>query len=260
MTRSEYSAVSSTSPSSGTRPPGTTDDAAASRYIRKLFTDVSGRYDLLNHVLSFQIDRYWRRATARRFRAILDRSDARVLDLCCGTADLTLALARGSRARIISSDFCHPMLVQAQEKLSRRAVQPLVVEGDALHLPFADGTFDLLACSFGFRNLANYRAGMREILRVLKPEGEVGILEFGTPRGFPIGPLYSFYFHRILPAAGEWISGVRGAYSYLASSVDRFPEPDHLEEWMREEGYAEVSRREMTGGIAVLYCGKRAPG
>ena len=248
-------------PSQGTRspgaPPGTNDEAAASRYIRKLFTDVSGRYDLLNHVLSFQIDRYWRRATARRFRATLDRPDARVLDLCCGTADLTISLARGSRARITSSDFCHPMLEQAREKLSRQSLPLLVAEADALRLPFADATFDLVACSFGFRNLANYRAGLGEILRVLKPGGEVGILEFGTPRGFPIGPLYSFYFHRILPAAGEWISGVKGSYSYLASSVDRFPEPQELEAWMRESGYTDVSRREMTGGIAVLYCGKK---
>lgn len=261
-----HSAPSPSSPTPGTRPPGaspgTTDEAAASRYIRKLFTDVSGRYDLLNHVLSFQIDRYWRRATARRFRAILDRPDARVLDLCCGTADLTLALGRGARARIVSSDFCHPMLVQAREKLSRQVLRetmpPLVAEADALQLPFADRTFDLVACSFGFRNLANYRAGLGEMLRVLKPGGEVGILEFGTPRGFPIGPLYSFYFHRILPAAGEWISGVKGSYRYLATSVDRFPEPEELSVWMREAGYADVSRRAMTGGIAVLYSGKRS--
>jgi len=252
-----HAAHPSSSASPGTRPPGARDEAATSRYIRKLFTDVSGRYDLLNHVLSFQIDRYWRRATARRFRAILDRPDARVLDLCCGTADLTLALVRGSRAHIISSDFCHPMLTQAREKLLRHSLSPHVAEADALQLPFADASFDLVACSFGFRNLANYRAGLREILRVLQPDGEVGILEFGTPRGFPIGPLYSFYFHRIVPAAGEWISGVKGSYSYLASSVDRFPEPDELEAWMREAGYSEVSRREMTGGIAVLYCGKK---
>jgi demethylmenaquinone methyltransferase/2-methoxy-6-polyprenyl-1,4-benzoquinol methylase len=136
-------------------------------------------------------------------------------------------------------------------------MEPIVAEADALQMPFADATFDLVVCSFGFRNLANYRAGLREILRVLKPGGEVGILEFGTPRGFPIGPLYSFYFHRVVPAAGEWISGVKGAYSYLTRSVDRFPESVELEAWMREEGYGEVSRREMTGGIAVLYCGMR---
>jgi demethylmenaquinone methyltransferase/2-methoxy-6-polyprenyl-1,4-benzoquinol methylase len=256
-----HSARPTSPPSQGTRPPGaspgTNDEAAASRFIRKLFTDVSGRYDLLNHLLSFQIDRYWRRATARRFRAILDRPGSHVLDLCCGTADLTISLARGSRARIVSSDFCHPMLVQARQKLSRQSLPPFAAEADALRLPFAGATFDLVACSFGFRNLANYRAGLREILRVLKPGGEVGILEFGTPRGFPLGPLYSFYFHKIVPAAGEWISGVKGSYSYLASSVDRFPEPEELEAWMREAGYAEVSRRTMTGGIAVLYCGKR---
>ena len=149
------------------------------------------------------------------------------------------------------------MLTQAREKLSRHSLLPLVAEADALQLPFADASFDLVACSFGFRNLVNYRAGLKEIRRVLKPGGEVGILEFGTPRGALIGPMYSFYFHSILPAAGEWISGVKGSYSYLARSVDRFPEPEELEGWMREGGYAEVSRREMTGGIAVLYVGKK---
>jgi len=244
--------------SPGTRPPGAADEAAAARYIRKLFSDVAGRYDLLNHVLSLNIDRYWRRATARQFRHILDRPDARVLDLACGTADLTLALARGARARILSSDFCHPMLTQAGEKLRRQGLPPLLAEADALQLPFADASFDLVACSFGFRNLANYRAGLQEIRRVLKPGGEVGILEFGTPQGRLIGPLYSFYFHRILPAAGEWISGVKGSYSYLARSVDRFPEPEEFLGWMREAEYGDVLRREMTWGIAVLYVGRKA--
>jgi len=245
------------SASPGTQPAGIADEAAASRYVKKLFSDVAGRYDLLNHLLSLNMDRYWRRATARHFRHVLDRPDARVLDLCCGTADLSLALARGSRARILASDFCHPMLTQAREKLRRHALLPLVAEADALQLPFQDGSFDLVACSFGFRNLANYRSGLQEIRRVLKPGGEVGILEFGAPRGRLLGPLYSFYFHRILPAVGEWVSGVKGSYSYLPGSVDRFPDPDEFLAWMREAGFAGVARSELTWGIAVLYVGEK---
>ena len=246
------------SSSPGTQPSGTADEAVAARYVKKLFSDVAGRYDLLNHLLSLNMDRYWRRATARHFRHVLDRPDARVLDLCCGTADLSLALARGSRARILASDFCHPMLTQARGKLRRHALLPLVAEADALQLPFRDASFDLVACSFGFRNLANYRSGLQEIRRVLKPGGEVGILEFGAPRGRLIGALYSFYFHRILPGVGEWVSGVKGSYSYLPGSVDRFPDPDEFLAWMREAGFRAVSRREFTWGIAVLYVGKKA--
>ena len=149
------------------------------------------------------------------------------------------------------------MLTQAREKLRRHSLPPFIAEADALHLPFQDGSFDLVACSFGFRNLANYRSGLQEIRRVLKPGGEIGILEFGAPRGRLIGPLYSFYFHRILPVVGEWISGVQGSYSYLPGSVDRFPDPDEFLAWMREAGFARVSRRELTWGIAVLYGGEK---
>ena len=247
---------SARSSSPGAQPSGTADETAAARVVKQLFSDVAGRYDLLNHLLSLHIDRYWRRAAARYFRHVLARPEARVLDLCCGTADLSLALARGSRARILASDFCHPMLTQAREKLRRHSLPPLVAEADALQLPFRDGSFDLVACSFGFRNLANYRSGLQEIRRVLKPGGEVGILEFGMPSGRLIGPLYSFYFHRILPVVGEWISGVQGSYSYLPGSVDRFPDPEEFLAWMREEGFTDVIRRELTWGIAVLYVGK----
>jgi demethylmenaquinone methyltransferase/2-methoxy-6-polyprenyl-1,4-benzoquinol methylase len=238
----------------GTRPTGITEEKAASRYVRDLFSGIAGRYDLLNHLLSFQMDRYWRRAVARRFRRRMAAPGARALDLCCGTADLALALSRHGSASVVGCDFSHPMLTRARDKLSQRGRIPLAAEADALQLPFADGTFDLVVCSFGFRNLANYRAGLTEIHRVLEPGGEVGILEFSEPRGW-LRPIYSFYFHRILPRLGEWVSGVRGSYSYLPGSVDRFPEREELAAWMAETGFAKVRATEWTGGIVTFYEG-----
>lgn len=251
-------------PAPGTRPEGippgeATEEQSAARYVREMFSGIAGRYDLLNHLLSFQMDRHWRRVVARQFRHRLTVPGARVLDLCCGTADLALALARHGSARqgqaqFFCSDFSHPMLTRASEKLRLRSLVPLVAEADALQLPFPDNSFDLVVCSFGFRNLANYRAGLEEIRRVLRAGGEVGILEFSEPRG-PLRPFYSFYFHRILPRVGEWVSGVKGSYSYLPGSVDRFPEPEELVEWMRAASLTQPRARRLTGGIVTLYMG-----
>ena len=236
----------------GTRPEGITGEKAAARYVRDLFSGIAGRYDLLNHLLSFQMDRHWRRVVARRFRGRLADPSARVLDLCCGTADLALALSRKGQARIVCSDFSHPMLTLAGKKLRDRSLPPLVAEADALQLPFADKSFDLVVCSFGFRNLANYRSGLEEIRRILRPAGEVGILEFSEPGGL-LRPFYSFYFHHVLPRLGEWISGVKGSYSYLPGSVDRFPSSAELVSWMTEMSFAQASAKPLTGGIATLY-------
>lgn len=240
----------------GTRPTGITEEKAAARYIRDLFSGIAGRYDLLNHLLSFQMDRYWRRAVARRFRRRMNTPGARALDLCCGTADLALALSRSGSAPVVGCDFSHPMLTRAREKFLQRGLGPLAAEADALQLPFADGTFDLVVCSFGFRNLANYRSGLTEIHRVLKPGGEVGILEFSEPRGW-LRPIYSFYFQYILPRLGEWVSGVRGSYSYLPGSVDRFPEREELAAWMAQAGFSQVHVAAWTGGIVTFYDGAR---
>ncbi|MEE8177361.1 MAG: ubiquinone/menaquinone biosynthesis methyltransferase [Acidobacteriota bacterium] len=245
----------------GTQPQGTTDEASASRYVRRLFSDIAPRYDLLNHLLSFQVDRYWRSVTTRQFRHLLSNPAARVLDLCCGTADLSMALARRGNAQVIASDFSHPMLTIAQHKLNAKPRQdgppPLLAEADALQLPFPGDSFDLVTCAFGFRNLVNYGAGLKEIWRVLRTGGEVGILEFAEPTGPLMAPLYSFYLHRVLPAIGEWVSGVRGSYSYLPGSVDRFPAKEEFTEQMRVIGFSGSGRRELTWGIAVLYTGKK---
>lgn len=244
----------------GAQPQGTTDEASASRYVRRLFSDIAPRYDLLNHLLSFQVDRYWRSVTTRQFRHLLSNPAARVLDLCCGTADLSMALARRGSAQVIASDFSHPMLTLARHKLSklqRDGPPPLLAEADALQLPFSDDSFDLVTCAFGFRNLVNYGAGLQEIWRVLRTGGEVGILEFAEPTGPLMAPLYSFYLHRVLPAIGERVSGVRGSYSYLPGSVYRFPAKEEFTEQMREIGFSGSGRRELTWGIVVLYTGKK---
>src|SRR5579862_6473549 len=174
-------------PAKGTRPEGAATEADASRKVREMFTQIAPRYDLLNHLLSLQIDRLWRLRTAKRLRPILERSDAVVLDLCCGTGDLSMALAEHGKARIIGADFAHTMLVRAKEKVaatssahsSEQVIAPIpFLEADALRLPFADSSFDLVTTAFGFRNLANYESGLREIHRVLKPGGTIGILEF----------------------------------------------------------------------------------
>ena len=226
-----------------------------------MFTSIAPRYDLLNHVLSFNVDRLWWWRTARSFRHILARPDAPVLDLCCGTGDMAFALLgqrRGSSAKIVGADFSHAMLRRAATKSADREGRnsPEWIEADALNLPFPTGHFDLVTLAFGFRNLADYNAGLREIARVLRPGGECGILDFGEPKG-AIGSLYRIYFKRVLPRIGTMISGVRGPYAYLPASVERFPPPEEMLMRMRNAGFAEARWTPYSFGIAGLYRGKR---
>jgi demethylmenaquinone methyltransferase/2-methoxy-6-polyprenyl-1,4-benzoquinol methylase len=220
-----------------------------------MFDNVAPRYDLLNHVLSCNIDRLWWRRTARRFREVLARPEASVLDICCGTGDMTLALLRhrpqGAKP-IVAADFSHAMLVRGAEKLRNR--NAVAIEADALHLPLADNSLDLITTAFGFRNLANYEAGLREFHRLLRPGGDLGILDFSEPGGL-IGKFYAFYFRRVLPAVGSMISGTGSAYSYLPASVHRFPPPPAMLALMQKAGYTDVSWTPYTFGIAGLYRG-----
>src|SRR5208283_4520198 len=179
----------------GTKPEGATSEQDASRKVREMFTRIAPRYDLLNHLLSVQMDKRWRARTSRELRPILDRADAVVLDLCCGTGDLAFALSRDAKARIVGADFSHTMLVLANQKNALQGTQKRHIsflEADALSLPLADGSFDLVTAAFGFRNLANYEAGLREIFRILKPGGTLGILEFTEPAPGVVGHLYRF--------------------------------------------------------------------
>ena len=245
----------------GTAPEGARDPQSAARAVREMFTSIAPRYDLLNHVLSFNIDRMWWRRTARRFRHIVERTDARVLDLCCGTGDMTFALRRQagkSSPQIVGADFSHAMLQRATAKSSAvpNGSGPGWIEADALNLPFPSGHFDLVTSAFGFRNLADYDAGLREIVRVLRPGGACGILDFGEPEGV-MGTLYRIYFKQVLPRVGTLISGVRGPYAYLPASVERFPPPQEMLARMKRAGFSEATWTPYTFGIAGLYRGKK---
>jgi demethylmenaquinone methyltransferase/2-methoxy-6-polyprenyl-1,4-benzoquinol methylase len=234
-----------------------TDAISVSRAVQEMFSTIAPRYDLLNHVLSFNIDRWWWYRAARTFSDILERSDSVALDLCCGTGDMAFALKRraGARgAKVMGVDFAHPMLQRAMAKSDGQS--PRWVEGDALNLPFSDASFDLVTSAFGFRNLADYDAGLREIVRVLKPGGRCGILECSEPAGM-IGKLYGVYFQRVLPAVGTVISGVKGPYSYLPASVRRFPSPAEMTDRMQSAGFREARWTPFTLGTAALYVGTK---
>ncbi len=239
----------------GAAPAGTRDTESAGRAVREMFTSIAPRYDLVNHVLSLNTDRFWWWRAARTFDSILKRPDARVLDLCCGTGDMTFALRRraiSKNVQIIGADFSHAMLQRAAVKGQDTDLR--WIEADALRLPFPDVHFDLLTAAFGFRNLADYDAGLREMVRVLRPGGQCGILDFGEPRGL-LGKFYRIYFKRVLPAVGTVISGVQGPYKYLPASVERFPPPEEMLDRMRQAGFREASWTPYTFGVAGLYRG-----
>ena len=241
----------------GTRPEGTREEREAARAVRRMFAGIAPRYDFLNHLLSLNRDRVWRRRTARLLAPRLAQAGSRALDLCCGTADLALELARVGEGRVVGSDFVHGMLLLAQEKVRRAAARLPLVEADALSLPFADESFEVVTAAFGFRNLANYQRGLEEIRRVLKRGGEAGILEFAVPQRGVFAAVYRFYFHRVLPWLGGVISGSRAAYSYLPASVEKFPDSDGFVRWMEGAGFRNVRCQLWTGGTVALYRGEK---
>jgi demethylmenaquinone methyltransferase/2-methoxy-6-polyprenyl-1,4-benzoquinol methylase len=238
----------------GTTPPQTETEEQAARWVREMFGGVAHRYDFLNHLLSANVDRVWRARTVARVKDILKRPDAVVLDLCCGTCDLLRALESAGPARAFGTDFCHPMLRAAQRKNLRG---PLF-EADSLRLPLRDGSADLATVAFGFRNFANYRRGLDEMRRVLKPGGTAAILEFSTPPNRTFARLYGFYSTRILPRIGGLLSGSRAAYSYLPESVRKFPGAEELASDMRAAGFEGVRFERMTFGIVALHLGTKA--
>jgi demethylmenaquinone methyltransferase/2-methoxy-6-polyprenyl-1,4-benzoquinol methylase len=240
---------------SGTTPAGARSEQEAARWVRGMFGRVAPRYDLANHLLSCNIDRIWRARTVRRVKSVLERPDARVLDICCGTGDLLLALAAAHRGLVFGSDFCHPMLSGAREKLDRKRAAAALFEADALQLPVGDGVLDLITVAFGFRNLANYQAGLKEMRRVLRPGGVAAILEFSQPPNAVFRGMYNFYSRRILPVIGGAVSGSRDAYEYLPESVRKFPSADELASDMRSVGFRDVRYEYMTGGIVALHTG-----
>jgi demethylmenaquinone methyltransferase / 2-methoxy-6-polyprenyl-1,4-benzoquinol methylase len=232
-------------------------EAAHAKAVREMFAGIAGRYDLLNHLLSLNIDKGWRRKVSQSLRPILDDPNAVVLDVACGTGDLSLELNRGSKARIIGTDFCRPMLTNAKAK-SENETHPIpYIEGDALGLPFVDDSFDAVTIAFGLRNLANVGDGLKELRRILKPGGVLAVLEFSSPVVPGFGRLFNFYFAHILPRIGGAVSGSRGAYEYLPDSVSKFPNQKKLVEMIEATGFSKVKFTNLTGGIAALHTGSK---
>jgi demethylmenaquinone methyltransferase/2-methoxy-6-polyprenyl-1,4-benzoquinol methylase len=242
----------------GTTPEGVGSEQEAANWVRSMFGRVAHRYDLANHLLSFNIDRLWRARTVRRVRAVLEQPGARALDICCGTGDLVMALQRVCPRPVFGSDFCHPMLLAARQKVARRHAPSLLFESDALRLPVRDASLDLITVAFGFRNLANYEDGLREMRRVLRTGGMAAILEFSQPTNPLFGGLYGFYSRRVLPWIGGVLTGDRNAYTYLPESIRKFPSAPQLAEDMRRAGFTGVSFERFTGGSVALPIGAAA--
>jgi len=222
------------------------------RRVREMFANIAPRYDLINHLLSVNIDKQWRRRVVQKLGELLP-PEARVLDVGCGTGDLSIELFENTAAHVTGVDFCGPMLKLAKEK----APQLQFIEGDALSLPFAEASFDGLTTGFALRNFADVDRGLRELLRVLKPNGYVAILEFSHPANPVFASFVRFYNWRLLPWIGGLVSGSRGAYEYLPDSISKFPNQEALAAMMRAAGFVEVSFENLSGGIAALHIGRR---
>ena len=225
------------------------------RAVREMFTAIAPRYDLLNHLLSLNIDRSWRRRAVDRL-GWESRAEGLFLDVCAGTFDLALELAGRPRFRggVVAFDFSRAMVREGRRKIGSRPVVPLCA--DALRTPLADHTFDGAMIAFGLRNLVSIGEALREIKRVLRPGVRLIILEFSLPTRQPLKGLYRLYFTRILPLVGRLISKHSHAYSYLPESVAGFPRPPELAERLGEAGFTDVGWRRLTGGIACLWWGR----
>lgn len=223
-----------------------------------MFGSIAGRYDLLNHLLSLNIDKLWRRRVVKALQPILDRSDSITLDVACGTGDLSLALAASAKGRIIGTDFCRPMLTIANEKVDESRRKIPLIESDAMQLPFPDEYFDAVTIAFGLRNLPNFRSGLIELGRVIKPGGKLVVLEFSAPAIPGMRQAFNFYFAHILPRIGSFISGSDHAYTYLPESVAKFPSQRQLAALIEECGFESVSYKNLSGGISALHIGIKA--
>ena len=223
--------------------------------VRSMFAEIAPRYDLLNHVLSLNIDKRWRRFVTREVADQLRRPGAKALDLCCGTAELSMELA--SLAPTVGVDFCHPMLMHGLKKLRAGAFSVKLVEADALRCPMADESFDVVTMAFGLRNLESIDSGLGEVYRLLKPGGRAAVLEFSHPQIPIFRNLFHFYFTKVLPRVGNAVSGSSFAYNYLPESVLAFPSQKALADAMRAVGFSSVRYYNLAGGIAALHLGDK---
>jgi demethylmenaquinone methyltransferase/2-methoxy-6-polyprenyl-1,4-benzoquinol methylase len=222
------------------------------RRVREMFARISPRYDLLNHLLSANVDKRWRRRVARKGQALL-APNARVLDVGCGTGDLSIELFEKTAAEVVGIDFCEPMLQLARQK----APQLTFIEGDAMQLPFPDESFDFMTVGFVLRNLASVDGGLAEFRRVLRPGGWLAVLEFSHPTVPGVRQIVRFYYSSLLPWIGGMLSGSRSAYQYLPDSIAKFPDQETLAGMMRAGGYSEVGFENLSGGIAAIHLGRR---
>jgi demethylmenaquinone methyltransferase/2-methoxy-6-polyprenyl-1,4-benzoquinol methylase len=224
-----------------------------------MFGEIAGRYDLLNHLLSLNVDRYWRRQTVR---LVPPRPGTRILDVCTGTGDLAFAYHRASqgKTRIVAADFTHEMLAIGRQKATRAGAdgELTFIEADTQSLPLPSDQFDIVCVAFGLRNVADTYAGLAEMTRVCAPGGRVAVLEFTTPQWQPFKSLYSWYFRNVLPRIGQLLARNReSAYSYLPESVGEFPQGEALAEKMRAAGLIDVTFRGLTLGVATIYVGMK---
>jgi demethylmenaquinone methyltransferase/2-methoxy-6-polyprenyl-1,4-benzoquinol methylase len=223
--------------------------------VREMFGEIAPRYDFLNHALSLNIDKRWRRFVVSKVADVLNKPDALALDLCCGTADLSLEL--GAQAQTIGLDFCHPMLKIGMDKVRASGLPISLAEGDALHVPMADESCDVVTMAFGLRNLESVTGGIQEIYRLLKSNGRGAILEFSHPQIPVFRHLFQFYFMKLLPRIGNAISGSNFAYQYLPDSVQQFPGQKKLADMMKSVGFSNVRYYNLFGGVAALHLGDK---
>jgi demethylmenaquinone methyltransferase/2-methoxy-6-polyprenyl-1,4-benzoquinol methylase len=233
----------------------TADELKHSKAVREMFSGIASKYDFLNHLLSVNIDKRWRKLVAKRLRDVLDNPNAKVLDVACGTGDLSIELQKNASAKVFGTDFCRPMLDIAFDKNKKNNASIPYIEADGMNLSFADEMFDAVTIAFGLRNFSNWENGLREFHRILKKGGKLVVLEFSTPIVPGFRQLFQFYFSRILPRIGGAVSGSRGAYEYLPDSVSRFPDQKNLVAMMRKIGFSDVEYKNLTGGIAAIHFG-----
>ena len=233
----------------------TAEELKHAKDVREMFSRISPKYDFLNHFLSGNIDKRWRKLVTKKLKSVLDDENALVLDVACGTGDLAVELQKNAKAKIIGTDFCRPMLAIAKEKNAPENLFIPYLEADGMNLSFADETFDAVTIAFGLRNFSNWQDGLTELQRILKPGGKLVILEFSAPIVPGFRQAFQFYFTKILPKIGGVVSGSRGAYEYLSESVARFPDQKGLMKMMLESGFNNVEYKNLTGGIAAIHLG-----
>ena len=233
----------------------TADELKHAKDVREMFSRISPKYDFLNHFLSGNIDKRWRKLVTKKLQSILDNENALVLDVACGTGDLALELQQNAKAKVIGTDFCRPMLAIAKEKNAPENLTIPYLEADGMNLSFANETFDAVTIAFGLRNFSNWEDGLRELHRILKVGGTLVVLEFSAPIVPGFRQAFQFYFTKILPKIGGAVSGSRGAYEYLSESVARFPDQKGLMKMMLESGFNNVEYKNLTGGIAAIHLG-----